>query len=310
MKYFVSITDKNWYSYLAKRNPPEINFWRPSGRDQFQAISPGFPFLFKLHSPDDYIVGGGFFIKYDALPLSLAWETFREDNGAPNLPTFRRDVNRYRGGNDLDPVIGCIILGNPFFFSRDDWIPAPADWRANIVRGKTYDTSTTVGASLWSKVSDLLLAQGSALGEDLLKGAAMVREPKFGSLYLARARLGQGAFRILVTGAYDKCCAITGEKVLPVLEAAHIKPHSEEGPNQVNNGILMRSDLHKLFDRGYVTVTPALTVRVSKAIRDHYHNGEHYLSYDGGQLIRIPRNRIDQPAKEYLEWHNEERFIA
>lgn len=310
MKYFVAVTDSDWYSFLSERKPQEINFWRPSGLNRFQAVTPGSPFLFKLHSPYDYITGGGFFIHYDVVPLSIAWEAFGEHNGAPDFPTFQHNVKKYRKNSAADLMIGCIILGNPFFFDREHWIPIPSDWRPNIVRGKTYDTSTSIGAALWSQVSDLLLARDSMLGEDLLKGVAMVEEPRFGALYFARSRLGQGAFRMLVTGVYEKHCAITGEKVLPVLEAAHIKPYSESGPNEINNGILLRSDLHRLFDSGYITVTPDLSVKVSRAIRDHYHNGEHYLTYNDSRLIKIPRRRIDRPAREYLEYHNREKFIV
>jgi len=309
MKFYIAVTDKDWYSYLAPRKPDEINFWRP-GHIRFQAIIPGSPFLFKLHSPDNYIVGGGFFIKYEALPLSLAWDSFGNNNGAPDIGTFHKSVLRYRGDNAYNPEIGCIILSEPFFFTRDQWIPVPSDWQSNIVSGKTYDTKTTAGASLWSQVSDLILSQNTLLGEDLLKGAAMIKDPGFESLYLVRARLGQGAFRVIVTSAYERRCAISGEKVLPVLEAAHIKPYHEDGPNHVTNGILLRSDIHKLFDCGYITVTPEMNIEVSKTIREHYHNGEHYLIYHGKKLIQIPSSRIEYPSREYLEWHNEKKFIA
>ncbi|RPI44481.1 MAG: hypothetical protein EHM59_12710 [Betaproteobacteria bacterium] len=53
---------------------------------------------------------------------------------------------------------------------------------------------------------------------------------RFGAEYLMRGRLGQGAFRVLVTDAYQRRCAVTGEKTLPVLEAAHIRPYAEDGP--------------------------------------------------------------------------------
>jgi hypothetical protein len=71
-----------------------------------------------------------------------------------------------------------------------------------------------------------------------------------------RQRLGQGAFRVLVTDAYERRCAVTGEKALPVLQAAHIRPVTKEGTHQLDNGLLLRSDIHALFDQGYVTVTP------------------------------------------------------
>lgn len=57
----------------------------------------------------------------------------------------------------------------------------------------------------------------------------------------AKRRLGQGAFRTLVANAYQRRCAITGERSVLVLQAAHIRSFSEEGPNSVDNGILMRS---------------------------------------------------------------------
>jgi putative restriction endonuclease len=73
-----------------------------------------------------------------------------------------------------------------------------------------------------------------------------------------RPRLGQGTFRIATIQAYERACAVTGEHSLPALEAAHIRPFAEGGTHDVSNGLLLRADLHRLFDRGYVTVTPKL----------------------------------------------------
>ena len=77
-------------------------------------------------------------------------------------------------------------------------------------------------------------------------------------------RQGQPDFRKQLIRAYDGRCAVTECSVLEVLEAAHIKPFSKSGPNQTANGLLLRSDLHKLFDLGYLSVTPALAVEVSR----------------------------------------------
>jgi putative restriction endonuclease len=62
-------------------------------------------------------------------------------------------------------------------------------------------------------------------------------------------------------------CAITGEKALPVLQAAHIRPVTKEGFHRVDNGLLLHSDLHALFDQGYLTVTPDHRVRVSRRLK-------------------------------------------
>ena len=60
----------------------------------------------------------------------------------------------------------------------------------------------------------------------------------------------------MVTDAYQRKCAVTGERTLPALEAAHIKPFAEGGSHNPQNGLLLRRDIHALFDGGYVTVTP------------------------------------------------------
>ncbi|MDR7420798.1 MAG: HNH endonuclease, partial [Armatimonadota bacterium] len=71
---------------------------------------------------------------------------------------------------------------------------------------------------------------------------------------------------------------------------------------RVDNGLLLRSDLHKLFDRGYVTVTPEHHIRVSKRLREDFDNGEYYLRFDRNE-IWLPRRPEDRPDPTFLEWH-------
>jgi putative restriction endonuclease len=91
-------------------------------------------------------------------------------------------------------------------------------------------------------------------------------------------RLGQGTFRVVVAEAYGRSLAATGEHSLPALDAAHIRSYSDEGPHEVRNGVLLRADLHRLFDQGYVTITPDQRFEVSKRLREDYSNGPSYLS--------------------------------
>jgi putative restriction endonuclease len=113
-----------------------------------------------------------------------------------------------------------------------------------------------------------------------------------------------------VIDAYERRCAVTGEKTLPVLEAAHIKPYSLNGPHRLNNGILLRSDLHKLFDLGYVTVTPQLRLEVSPKLKADWQNGREYYAHHGAPLRFRPSDLSSQPNPEFLRWHNESRFKA
>jgi putative restriction endonuclease len=106
-----------------------------------------------------------------------------------------------------------------------------------------------------------------------------------------------------VTEAYERRCAVTGERTLPALDAAHIKPYSETGVHLVSNGVLLRRDLHALFDKGYVTITPAMQLEVSRRIREEFENGRDYYLHHGA-TIRTPRAPSQRPAAEFLEWHN------
>lgn len=125
---------------------------------------------------------------------------------------------------------------------------------------------------------------------------------------LARRRKGQGAFRVLVTDTYERQCAITREHTLPVLEAAHIQPVAEGGQHLVSNGLLLRSDVHTLFDRGYVTVTPDLRFRVSPRLNDDWKNGKIYYQLDG-QPIYLPKDASCRPDPRQLEWHADGEFL-
>ncbi|OPX87215.1 MAG: hypothetical protein A4E53_02593 [Pelotomaculum sp. PtaB.Bin104] len=73
---YVGVTDGNWYTFLAEKQPDEVNFWQPGGRQAFRVLKPNELFLFKLHSPLNYIAGGGFFVRHAFLPVSLAWDAF------------------------------------------------------------------------------------------------------------------------------------------------------------------------------------------------------------------------------------------
>jgi putative restriction endonuclease len=113
-----------------------------------------------------------------------------------------------------------------------------------------------------------------------------------------------GAFRVEVIDAYSRRCAITGEKTLPALEAGHIRPYAKEGPHEIRNGLLLRSDLHNLFDQGYLTVTVDYRVEVSRRIREEFENGRHYYELQGQRLAVVPERESDRPAPEFLGWHN------
>ena len=313
VRLFVGVTDRDWFDLLASQaHLDEVNFWQPGGNRLFRALAPGELFLFKLHSPDNFIVGGGLFAHATLLPASLAWEAFGIGNGARSSTEMRARIAKYRreGASRADYPIGCILLEQPFFLPREAWIPVPEDWSRNIVQGKGYDATQEAGAALYSAVQQALFALRPVVAEGIESpAAAEAQASRFGSPTLVFPRLGQGSFRVVVTDAYDRRCAASGERTLPVLQAAHIKPYADGGPHEVDNGLLLRSDLHTLFDRGYLTITPDARIEVSGKIREEFDNGRDYYALHG-QSLRPPSAPYPAPSAELLAWHNEHVFLG
>lgn len=94
------------------------------------------------------------------------------------------------------------------------------------------------------------------------------------------------------------------------MEAAHIKPYSLSGPHRINNGMLLRKDLHALFDRGYINIAEDLHIEVSKKIKEDYGNGREYYKFHGKSLIEVPKDTQQRPSLEFLRWHNDNVFLA
>ena len=306
MKFWVGVTDNHWYEFLAQRELDEVNFWQPSATPPFKSAPVGMPFLFKLKRPNNHIAGGGFFVTYSTLPIPLAWEVFGEKNGAATLEDFRALLGPLISDRRLNSDIGCTVLANPFFLSPERWIKPPG-WATNIVRGKMYETSQEEGAEVWAAV-----AQNFDQGATRTIAAPGIREqePKYGPAVLVSPRLGQASFRVLITDAYKRRCAITGESTLIALEAAHIIPYSREGTHDVRNGLLLRADFHRLFDVGLVSVTPDLRIKISPRIREAYFNGKAYYRMNNAPLTQIPDRPELRPDPDRLDWHYKNCFQA
>lgn len=113
-------------------------------------------------------------------------------------------------------------------------------------------------------------------------------------------RRGQRAFRNALIGAYRGKCAISGCDTLDVLEAAHIYPYRGPETNKVVNGLLLRSDLHTLFDCGLIAVDPeTMRVVVAAILRA----GEYGIF--AGRCLRPPEHSDQHPSNDALRLHRE-----
>jgi putative restriction endonuclease len=112
-----------------------------------------------------------------------------------------------------------------------------------------------------------------------------------------------------VLDAYGRACAVTNEHSLPVLEAAHIRPYANGGEHDVANGVSLRSDLHRLFDRGYVAVDDEHRFVVGRRLKDDFENGRSYYGLHG-LTLKLPDNPATHPSAHALEWHRENQFLG
>jgi len=306
----IAITDEGWYRFCAEHpEVTELNFWTPSARRSFRA--PAFsPFLFKLRAPFNAICGFAYFAQFSILPDWLAWESFGVGNGCLSLQEMQSRISTIRSRIRYDEStgsdqIGCIQLVSPVFFPREEWIPQPADWKPRIQTPVKFDLAVGEGRRVWESC----LARVAAAQTSALEASPRLIAPfeRYGDPRLVQPRLGQATFRIAVLDAYGRACAVTGEHSLPAIEAAHIRSYAQDGPHEVRNGLLLRADLHRLFDTGYVTVTPDLFLEVSPRLREEYKNGRSYYPLHGSRL-QVPSSEMNRPQTEFLEWHNEHVF--
>jgi putative restriction endonuclease len=311
VKAYVGVTDGDWHRFLSGRPElDEVNFWRPAGGRGFHAIAVGEPFFFKTHHPHNRIVGGGFYSGFAQLPLSEAWELYGPANGVSDLIEMRGRISHYRRApmeDDADPVIGCLFVRDVRFFPTSSAVAPPPDFASNIVQGKSYDMAQPQVASYFIELLKRVF-DGAYTADDV--GLPWQRlGPVYGDPRLVPQRLGQRAFQAVVLEAYSRRCAITGAKIRPVLQAAHIRPLPAGGEHRLDNGLLLRSDVHTLYDRGYLGVDPQHRLLVSPRLRTEFGNGEQFYA-KAGQLISLPQRRDDRPNHQFLEWHLDTVFKA
>ena len=303
----VALTDQRWYEFLrglaVGERLDEVNFWRPLAQTEFRSLSPGEPFFFRLKHPLNAIAGYGFFAHSTRIPIQLAWDAFAQRNGDPTFESFLSRIAEYRHESPLETALGsrevtCLILREARFLPDSQWVrwEEDRDWNKAIVAFKRYDLAAGHGKLL----ADLLINGDPA--ELAPQFELLLQDERLNKELAAATREGQGAFRVRVLDAYGRRCAITGERTLPVLDAAHIQSYLGPASNHIQNGLALRADIHRLFDIGYVTVTPEYRFDVSRRLKEDFQNGELYYRLAGAELT-LPTDPAKRPSRQALEWH-------
>jgi len=200
---------------------------------------------------------------------------------------------------------GYVAVTDPGWYELLSRTPGPKDanfWRPSARPFARLDVGTPL--RIWTECQGRSTAR--ATGEVLTVSEPVAR---YGTPTLATPRLGQGIFPVRVLDAYDRACSVTGEHSLPVLEAAHIKPYANGGEHAVSNGLSLRSDLHRLFDRGYVTMDGEQRFVVGRRLKDEFENGKSYCGLHG-QTLALPPEAGMKPSAAALAWHRGTVFLG
>lgn len=289
--FAISNTDNNWFEFLrnAQLNS-SVNFWNPTPW-RVRSINKGEKWFFMLKSPIRKIGGFGEFVEYKELTPSDAWNEFGHRNGFEVKDEFvsaiQQYLNKHSEAHRGIPInietykIGCVVLTNCQFWDSDRYI-SPEDFNIKF-------PPQIVKFKVFKGYEPDLFHISNTIGFNLLN------EPREDYRSLLKQRRGQGEFKGKILKAYNNKCCISGEACPELLEAAHIQPYSSINSNHVQNGILLRVDLHRLYDNGLIFIDKDYIVHISSRIKTAM-----YHMFNGVQIM-LPKDMDCYPLKESLE---------
>lgn len=216
-------------------------------------------------------------------------------------PRVQADPTDIEGGETHRARISFARLVDPgrgFLLSLEDISDILPD-ALLTTQGSGIGVPEDVAIEIEKRLAPLLIPVspiGSEQADDPSFDPDSVEDLRERALRAIRIRRGQPAFRSMLLEAYGCRCVMTGCAVEDVLEAAHITPYFGSVTNHTSNGLLLRADLHTLFDCGLLAVDPSTrTVVVAHRLK---------LSSYGkiaGRSIRAPKNPLNSPSTKNLE---------
>lgn len=258
---------------------------------------------------------------YDTTEQAIVWRS--------QIRTVERFeyANKHEVRQQFQDHFGLANLDDPYFDAAPEHgyclaykidslgrlrVPKPADFR--FPQGGWLRFSDDEATAWLNNLPRLEQPDGSAAGEMSTTAAQVADDGYFSPANLQDERKkrlreiverrGQPDFRNKLIAAYGGRCAITGCDAVAALEAAHIVPYSGPQSNHVSNGLLLRADIHTLFDLDLVRIDPqALVVDLAPAL--------YSTSYGelAGRAIALPDNDVHRPSHEALS-QRRQRFLG
>ena len=280
--YTIAPTDYNWFSFLKETYTTGIvNFWTPTPW-KIKNVELGSKWFFKKKGGEKLICGYGIYNGIQIMTVKNAWTKFGTNNGCSSYAQFNSELSKYNDTIEGEKEIGAILLSDVVFFDEKDFINLDnrrIEWSNNIVKYKTYNDS------------DIMLSTSIEQKTNFKLVETLNKRRKDSNINL---REGQSEFRQKISKAYHYKCCVTGESCPDLLEAAHIQSYISKDSNHIQNGLLLRVDIHKMFDSGLIAINKDYEIIISSEITtDYYHNL-------AGRKITLPDDIADYPSKEAL----------
>lgn len=270
--FALAVTNRTWFEYQRSHSfTGEVNFWTPS-RNCPHRISPGEQFVFKLAGDGDLIGGYGTFVEYKYQSLDDTWKEFGPKNGADTKAEFFNTLKSIGSNNGID--CGCVVLKDIILFEEP----------VNRVKAGI----TAKPAQLYAYEHGSFPFDNSWVSKDSFSLVKNATKKKI--IQNVTERKGQSAFHAAVSKAYNNQCCITGESTPELLQAAHIQDYINQDSHHIQNGLLLRIDIHKLFDSGLLYIDQHYHVHVSPLVTT-----SEYKRLENKQ-ITLPNNPSDYPS--------------
>lgn len=287
----IALTDVSWFKFLREKDFKLINFWTPTGWEP-KKINPGDMFYLFLKSPYRKVGGYARYVYSFQLTVRDTWNKFGQANGAPNINMMLEQLSAIRGTRiDENTIIGCIMLQDPVFLPDNEF----------------FD-SMEIGVEIKQAMQKFKYIKGAEIirqeytidkiDDYILNEEATVEY----TLSAHKRRIGQSTFREKLLELYRKC-AVTREDYPLVLEAAHIDPYIGESSNYPQNGLILRSDVHKLFDANLLAIDTNYHVKLSNILA-----GTSYERFENEPIV-LPENKNFYPSEDALKRRIEKLFV-
>jgi len=298
MEHYIVVTDKKWFDFLNSNGiNNNVNFWRKDTRtpkvDSKQYV------FFKIKG-EKHIAGRGRFNRFLVLNRTDAIEHAKKGNNGFDTSgnkelKISNVVSKIVNDNDR---LGCLVLDDLEFLNQRDYYKISEElFHPQTQQGKYVDEIEIAELlNLFTQqFSDEINAKIPEIEAEDEFDPSNLEDKRHYSLKTLVLRRGQKKFRNQLLNLYQNQCAVTNTKVIDVLEAAHISPYSGKASNVPQNGIILRADIHALFDLNLIKFTENYEIDVSEKLKNSI-----YWQYNSKTLF-LPILRANRPSKKALK---------